>query len=157
MTVKPVTVAAVDLGASSGRIMVGRLGPDTLDVAEVERFDNIPVRAGGTLHWDILRIYAGVLDGLRAAGRHAGHIASIGVDSWAVDFGLLDSDGRLLGNPVHYRDGRTDGVAATVTAEVSAGGAVPAHRRAVPAVQHHVPTRRRGRHRPARRGVARCC
>ncbi|MER7332907.1 MULTISPECIES: rhamnulokinase family protein [unclassified Micromonospora] len=118
MTVTPVTVAAVDLGASSGRVMVGRVGSDTLDLTEVERFDNVPVRAGGTLHWDILRIHRGVLDGLRAAGRHAGPIASIGVDSWAVDYALLDADGRLLGNPVHYRDGRTDGVADTVTAEV---------------------------------------
>ncbi|MGN9777586.1 rhamnulokinase [Micromonospora sp. H33] len=120
MTAKPVTVAAVDLGASSGRVMLGRVGPDTLDLTEVERFDNVPVRAGGTLHWDILRIYQGVLDGLRAAGRHAGPVASIGVDSWGVDFGLLDADGRLLGNPVHYRDGRTDGVADKVTAEVPA-------------------------------------
>jgi rhamnulokinase len=120
VTVKPVTVAAVDLGASSGRVMVGRFGPDTLDLAEVERFDNVPVRAGGTLQWDILRIYRGVLDGLRAAGREAGQIASVGVDSWGVDFGLLDADGRLLANPVHYRDGRTDGIVDKVTAEVPA-------------------------------------
>ena len=120
VTSKPASVAAVDLGASSGRVMVGRLGPDTLDLAEVERFDNVPVRAGGCLHWDILRIYRGVLDGLRAAGRRAGSIASVGVDAWGVDFGLLDADGRLLGNPVHYRDRRTDGVVEKVIAEVPA-------------------------------------
>ncbi|MGS2616124.1 rhamnulokinase [Micromonospora sp. LZ34] len=120
MTVIPVTVAAVDLGAASGRVMAGRLGPRTLDLAEVERFDNVPVRAGGVLHWDILRIHRGVLDGLRAAGRHAGPVASVGVDSWAVDYGLLDADGRVLGNPVHYRDGRTDGIADRVTATVPA-------------------------------------
>ncbi|MBO3749149.1 rhamnulokinase [Streptosporangiaceae bacterium NEAU-GS5] len=86
--------------------MRARVGPDTLDLTEVARFPNVPVRAGGTLHWDALRLYRGILEGLRDAGP----VDSIGVDSWGVDFGLLDGDGRLLGNPVHYRDGRTDGV-----------------------------------------------
>jgi rhamnulokinase len=98
--------AAVDLGASSGRVMVGRVGPSEVDLAEVHRFANEPVRAGGTLHWDILSLYRGVLDGLTKAGP----VDSIGIDSWAVDYGLLDASGALLGNPVHYRDGRTDGV-----------------------------------------------
>ena len=108
------TVAAVDLGASSGRVVVGRVGPDSVELTETGRFANVPVRAGGRLHWDVLRIHRGVLDGLRAAGP----VDSIGVDSWAVDFGLLDADGALLGNPVHYRDGRTDGVMEAVLAEV---------------------------------------
>jgi rhamnulokinase len=103
-------VAAVDLGASSGRVMLGRVGSDVLELAEVNRFANRPVRVNGTLHWDILALYAGVLDGLRAAGRQAGRLDGIGVDTWAVDYGLLDSSGALLGNPVHYRDARTDGV-----------------------------------------------
>ena len=98
--------AAVDLGASSGRVIVGRVGPSTLDTVEVARFGNEPVRAGGTLHWDILALYAGVLGGLRAAGP----VESVGIDSWGVDYGLLDADDVLLGNPVHYRDARTDGV-----------------------------------------------
>jgi rhamnulokinase len=102
------TVAAVDLGASSGRVMLGRVGPDTLVLEEANRFPNRPVRVGSTLHWDILGLYAGVLDGLRTAGDLAGGpLDSIGVDSWAVDYGLLDADGALLGNPVHYRDERT--------------------------------------------------
>jgi len=113
-------VVAVDLGASTGRVMVGRVEADTLDLVEMGRFGNVPVRVGGTLHWDILRLYRDVLDGLRAAGRAAGPIDSVGVDSWGVDFGLLDQDGRLLGNPVHYRDGRTDGVLGRVLAEVPA-------------------------------------
>lgn len=113
-------IAAVDLGASSGRVMVGRVGPDTLDLAEVARFENVPVRAGGTLHWDILRIHQGILDGLRAAGRAAGPLASIGVDSWGVDFGLLDADGRLVASPVHYRDRGTEGVMDAVLARVPA-------------------------------------
>ncbi|GAA3441395.1 rhamnulokinase [Planomonospora venezuelensis] len=100
-------VAAVDLGASSGRVMVGRLGPGTLELTEAHRFANEPVRLGATLHWDILALYAGVLRGLRAAGP----VAGVGIDSWAVDYGLLDASGALLGNPVHYRDARTDGLA----------------------------------------------
>ncbi|TYC06744.1 rhamnulokinase [Micromonospora sp. WP24] len=87
--------------------MVGRVGPDVLDLTEVHRFANEPVWLAGTLHWDILALARGVLDGLRAAGP----VTSVGVDSWAVDYGLLDASGALLGNPVHYRDARTDGVA----------------------------------------------
>ncbi|NMO54976.1 rhamnulokinase [Actinoplanes sp. TBRC 11911] len=98
--------AAVDLGASNGRVMVGRVGPGEVNLTEVHRFANEPVHAGGTLHWDILGLYRGVLDGLRKAGP----VDSIGIDSWAVDYGLLDESGALLGNPVHYRDTRTDGV-----------------------------------------------
>src|SRR6185437_3544197 len=96
--------AAVDLGASSGRVMVARVGPGRLELAESHRFANRPVRTDGRLHWDILGLYAGVLDGLRAAGRDAGRLDGIGIDSWAVDYGLLDTDGELLGNPAHYRD-----------------------------------------------------
>jgi rhamnulokinase len=98
--------AAVDLGASSGRVMVGRFSGGTIELTETHRFANEPVRVGGTLHWDILALYRGVLEGLRKAGP----VESIGIDSWAVDYGLLDASGALLGNPVHYRDGRTDGV-----------------------------------------------
>ncbi|MGW0611632.1 rhamnulokinase [Streptomyces sp. NPDC002788] len=108
--------AAVDLGASSGRVMVGRVGPDTLELAEAHRFPNRPVRLPEGLRWDVLGLYAGVLDGLKAAGR----VDSVGIDSWAVDYGLLDSDGVLLGNPVHYRDSRTEGVAEKVWATVPA-------------------------------------
>jgi rhamnulokinase len=111
-----VTVAAVDLGAASGRVVRARVGDGALEIAEVGRFDNVPVHAGGTLHWDALRIYRGVLDGLRAAGP----VDSVGVDSWAVDYGLLDADGRLLGNPVHYRDARTGGVMERVLGQVPA-------------------------------------
>ncbi|ADB29388.1 carbohydrate kinase FGGY [Kribbella flavida DSM 17836] len=102
-------LAAVDLGASSGRVMVGRVGPDTLELSEVHRFSNGPVRVQGTLHWDILRLYQETLAGLGEAAR-TGPLDGLGIDSWAVDYGLLDAEGRLLGNPVHYRDSRTDGV-----------------------------------------------
>jgi rhamnulokinase len=112
-------VAAVDLGAASGRVMLGRVTPETLELTEVHRFDNVPVRVDGRLHWDILRIYREVLDGLREAGRVAGRLDSVGIDSWGVDYGLLDADGRLVGNPVHYRDGRTDEVAPRVLARLT--------------------------------------
>jgi rhamnulokinase len=108
--------AAVDLGASSGRVMVGRVGPDSLELAEAHRFPNRPVRVPDGLRWNILGLYRGVLDGLRAAGQ----VDSVGIDSWAVDYGLLDADGALLGNPVHYRDARTEGVAEKVWASVPA-------------------------------------
>jgi sugar (pentulose or hexulose) kinase len=102
----PSTHAAVDLGASGGRVVVGRVGDGRLALTEAHRFPNTPVRVAGTLHWDVLALFAGVLHGLRAAGP----VDSVGVDSWAVDYGLVDASGALLGNPVHYRDARTDAV-----------------------------------------------
>ncbi|HEY0536880.1 MAG TPA: rhamnulokinase family protein [Actinoallomurus sp.] len=108
--------AAVDLGASSGRVMLARVGEDALSLHEAHRFANRPVRVAGTLHWDVLGLYREILDGLRAAEG----ADSIGIDSWAVDYGLLDPSGALIGNPVHYRDGRADGVMERVVAEVGA-------------------------------------
>jgi rhamnulokinase len=109
--------AAVDLGASSGRVMLADVAPDGVSLREVHRFANRPVPVGGALQWDVLSLWAGIVDGLRIAGR-AGPLAGIGVDSWGVDYALLDADGQLLGNPVHYRDRRTDGVAAAVASTV---------------------------------------
>ncbi len=101
-------VAAVDLGASSGRVMVGRVAPNELELTEVHRFPNEPVRLPTGLHWDILRLYREVGAGLRAAVRaaEADGLVSVGVDSWGLDHGLLDEAGALLGNPIHYRDER---------------------------------------------------
>ncbi len=110
-------VAAADLGASGGRVMVGTAGPGELVLHEAHRFGNVPVAALGTLHWDILRLYGDILAGLRAAAGQF-ELASVGIDSWGVDYGLLDADGALLGNPVHYRDARTAGVAERVHASV---------------------------------------
>ncbi len=105
----PVTVAGVDLGASSGRVIAAHVSADGVELREVSRFPNEPVLAGGTLHWDILRLYADVRDGLRKAAATF-PLSSAGIDSWGCDYGLLDSDGALIGNPVHYRDRRTDGI-----------------------------------------------
>jgi rhamnulokinase len=103
--------AAIDLGASSGRVMLADVDPAGIQLREVHRFVNRPVRVGGRLHWDVLALWDGVKTGLRTAGRSSGPLAGMAVDSWAIDYALLDADGRLIGNPVHYRDGRTDGVA----------------------------------------------
>src|SRR5580658_6424990 len=107
-----VVVAAVDLGASGGRVMAGRVSESGISLEEVHRFGNRPVAAGGTLYWDILRIYADLQHGLEAAARRF-PLASAGIDSWGVA-------GGLLGSPVHYRDKRTEGVPARVHAAVPA-------------------------------------
>ncbi|MBO1330308.1 rhamnulokinase family protein [Streptomyces sp. VRA16 Mangrove soil] len=106
--------AAVDLGASSGRVMTAQVTPDTLTLTETHRFPNRPARTPDGLHWDILGLYTGILDGLRKTGG----VRSVGIDSWAVDHGLLDADGHLLGNPFHYRDTRTDHIAEKVWATI---------------------------------------
>ncbi|OAH50220.1 rhamnulokinase [Microbacterium oleivorans] len=106
MSGAPGTVAAVDLGATSGRVIVGRVGADTLETTTVARFANEPVRLPDGLHWNLLGLYGSVLDGLREALRGDANVASIGVDSWAVDYGLV-ARSRLLGEPFHYRDERT--------------------------------------------------
>jgi len=101
---------AIDLGAESGRAMLGRIG-ERLTLDEVHRFWNGPVHVGDHIHWDILRLWSEIQNGLRiAAGNGEGSLAGIGVDTWGVDFGLLDSSDYLIGNPYHYRDARTNGM-----------------------------------------------
>ncbi|MGO3084979.1 rhamnulokinase [Ancrocorticia populi] len=115
------TVVAIDLGASSGRVLIGKLdggGPSsspTISVEECSRFPNGPVQvplydATGEqkqdLHWDILSLWTGIRRGLEEAARR-GPVDAIGIDTWAVDYGLLDQDGRLIGNPASYRSERT--------------------------------------------------
>ena len=103
-------MVSIDLGAQSGRVALGRFDGETLTVTELHRFPNVAVRAAGTLHWDALRLHDGLLEGLRLAAREAGgSIDSVAVDTWGIDFALLDRAGRLVGNPVHYRDDRTQG------------------------------------------------
>ncbi len=108
---EPATYLAVDLGASSGRVMAGAWDGARFALRELHRFPNEPVRLQGHLHWDVLRLWHEIKIGLaRYAAEAAGPPAGIGVDTWGVDFGLLDGAGRLLGNPYHYRDARTDGM-----------------------------------------------
>jgi rhamnulokinase len=100
---------AVDLGAESGRVVLGRFDGERMTVEEVHRFPNVPVWVSGSLYWDALRIFQEVKTGL-AKGGEAGEISGVAVDSWGVDFALLDGQGELLSNPRHYRDPRTDGM-----------------------------------------------
>ncbi len=104
-------VLAFDLGASSGRAILGTYENGRLEMEEIHRFSNDPVTVNGTLYWDILRLFFEIKAGLQKCV-NAGHkdIESIAIDTWGVDFGLLDSDGKLLENPVHYRDSRCDGM-----------------------------------------------
>jgi len=107
----PASFIAVDLGAESGRVMLGSLDTGKLELSEAHRFANVPVQVGNSLYWDILRLYGDVTNGLTRVGQEQGKaVASIGIDGWGVDFGLLGADGELLGNPRHYRDHRTDGM-----------------------------------------------
>jgi rhamnulokinase len=99
------TLAAVDLGAQSGRVALGRFDGERLAVEEVHRFPNVPVERGGRLRWDLRRLQDGVRHGLRRAARDAS-VESVAVDSWAVDFGLVDDAGEVIADPVHYRDRR---------------------------------------------------
>lgn len=108
----PVNFLAFDLGAESGRGMLGRFDGGRLQVSEVQRFPNGPVRLIDGLHWDALRLWREIQDAMAAVAREhgAGSVAGIGLDTWGVDFGLLDRDGALISNPYHYRDPRTDGM-----------------------------------------------
>ena len=102
---------AFDLGAESGRAVMGHLDGDRLRLEEVHRFPNGPVRVLDSLHWDVLRLWSEIKHGLALAAQAYGtSLASVGLDTWGVDFGLLAADDILLGNPYHYRDSRTDGM-----------------------------------------------
>ncbi len=102
---------AVDLGAESGRVMIGSISTDKLVLEEIHRFSNGPVEEDGTLRWDFHRLLSEIKTGIGQAAKEIGErVWGIGVDSWGVDFGLLDADGRLLENPYHYRDSQTEGM-----------------------------------------------
>lgn len=102
-------VLAFDFGASSGRAIIGHFDGENIRLEEVHRFSNDPVNVGGTLYWDVLRLFFEIKQGLTKA-KLAGGFDSIGIDTWGVDFGLIDKYGCLLENPVHYRDARTSGL-----------------------------------------------
>ncbi|HEY9425026.1 MAG TPA: FGGY family carbohydrate kinase, partial [Microterricola sp.] len=100
------TVAAVDLGATSGRVIVAKVGQNELDMRTVTRFANTPVQTIDGLHWNVLELYRSALAGLGTALREEPELSSIGIDSWAVDYALMRGE-RMLGTPFHYRDERT--------------------------------------------------
>ena len=102
---------AVDLGASSGRVVAGLFDGEKLTLEDVHRFENGGVVVGERMYWDVLRLWQQIVDGLRGgAAKFGGRVASVGVDTWGVDFALLGRGGELIGNPVHYRDRRTAGI-----------------------------------------------
>ena len=141
--------AAVDLGAESGRVVLGRLDGERVDLDVVHRFANRPVRLPDGLRWNLLALFTETLDGLRrAAAAPSGALAGVGVDAWGVDYALLDGGRRVLGLPFHYRDGRTDGMVARAHERVPRGRPLRRHRHPDDADQHGLPTARR-------RGVAR--
>lgn len=102
-------VLAFDFGASSGRAIIGCFDGEKITLEEVHRFSNDPVSVGGTVYWDVLRLFYEIKQGIIKA-RMAGGFDSIGIDTWGVDFGLIDSEGKLMENPIHYRDARTVGM-----------------------------------------------
>jgi rhamnulokinase len=109
------TVLAFDMGASNGRVLVGELvsgaelSPE-LRVTEIHRFPNHAIQVGTHLHWDILRLLHEMKKGIRKAFQEGYLPVTFGIDTWGVDFGLLDANGELVGNPYHYRDSQTDGL-----------------------------------------------
>lgn len=100
---------AFDFGASSGRAMLGEFDGERIALTEVHRFDNNPVTVRGTFYWDVLALFHEIKQGITKA-KALGDFESIGIDTWGVDFGLLDRHGDLMQNPVHYRDARTAGM-----------------------------------------------
>lgn len=106
-----IKMLAFDLGASSGRAMLGILEGEKLSLEEIHRFPNDPVELNGSFYWDILRLFYEIKQGiLKCIQKGHRDISSIAVDTWGVDFGLLDEQGNLLGSPYHYRDKRTNGM-----------------------------------------------
>jgi rhamnulokinase len=106
-----VNFLAVDLGAASGRVMLGCWDGERFELHELHRFVNTPVHLLSSMHWDVLRLWSEIKLGMaHYAARFDVPLAGIGVDTWGVDFALLDRAGRLIGNPVTYRDPRTDGM-----------------------------------------------
>ncbi|HEY6543026.1 MAG TPA: FGGY family carbohydrate kinase, partial [Ktedonobacteraceae bacterium] len=111
-------VAAIDLGAESGRVMLARFDGQQLALQEVHRFPNRPLLLHGHRFWNMPALWNETLIGLRKAHQAAGTLDSVGVDTWGVDYGLVDSHGLLSGNPYQYRDHRTDGIMEQVFARV---------------------------------------
>jgi len=102
---------AIDLGAESGRAIIGTLDDKHLTLTETHRFVNGPVRLNDGLHWDVLRLWSDIKEGIgKSSSKTSNALESIGLDTWGVDFALLDKHGALLSNPFHHRDKRTDGI-----------------------------------------------
>ncbi|MFL6352689.1 MAG: rhamnulokinase family protein [Bryobacteraceae bacterium] len=110
---------ALDLGAESGRGMLANIADRKIELTELRRFANTPVRLPDGLYWDTLRLFHEICESIRAASDVSDHLDGIGIDTWGVDFGLIGADGSLIGNPRHYRDARNRGIPEQVFRTVS--------------------------------------
>ena len=136
-------LVALDFGAESGRTIVGRFDGDRLSIESVHRYANTPVRLNGTLYWDFPRQFGDILAGLAKAARD-GPVASVAVDTWGVDYGFIDARGRLLANPVHYRDTRHEAMPEAAFAVVPRDEVYCRHRHPDHVHQHDLPAAQRG-------------
>src|SRR5687768_10060431 len=108
---KTTNFLAFDLGAESGRAVLGRFDGEKLLLDEIHRFPNSPVRIHQSLHWNVLSLFAEMKRGLaKTVTQYGRDLSALGLDTWGVDFALLDRNGDLIGNPHHYRDSRNDGM-----------------------------------------------
>lgn len=111
---------AVDLGGGSGRVLAGEYDGTCIELHELNRFENRPLELPDERHWNVTGIYLNILDGLKSAAKKYGkQLISAGIDTWGVDYGLLDKDGHLLGLPFQYRDHRTEGMMEKAFIQVS--------------------------------------
>lgn len=120
MMAKIYNLLAFDLGASNGRAILGRYDGQQLSLTEVHKFTNGAVNVNGALYWDIIELYSQIITGLQLAAKHVKKIDSIAIDTWGVDYGLLDANDQLLANPYMYRDSRTDGLLKQIEAIIPA-------------------------------------
>ena len=119
----PLSLLAYDLGAESGRAILGRFDGSRLQLVDIHRFPNQPVYLPDGMHWDALRILTEIKRGLSLVAQNYGAPPDgLGIDTWGVDFGLLDAQGVLIANPIHYRDSRTDGMMEEAFRTPAAGG-----------------------------------
>ena len=112
------TFLAVDFGAGSGRVIAGRVSGGQLELDELHRFPNRQVRLGGHVYWDFPALFEEMKEGLRRAAAKYADVESIGIDTWGVDYGLVDRAGNLMGNPLCYRDASTADTPAEVFARI---------------------------------------
>ena len=103
-------ILSFDFGASSGRAIISKFDGDKIELEEIHRFSNEPVLIGGHLYWDFLRLFYELKSGIKKAKAKYKDISSIGIDTWGVDYGLLDENDNLISNPIHYRDKRTNNI-----------------------------------------------
>ena len=116
---KDLKMLAIDLGASSGRGIVGSFDGKKIELKENHRFTNDPVMVNGRFTWDIIRIFHEIKNSIRNTHLDGDNVKTIGIDTWGVDYGFIDRHGRMIGNPTHYRDVRTDGICDYVNKLVS--------------------------------------